>query len=129
MWDRPPPEYLQQSLTAALQAMGLHVMASSAPGKPALRLAPTLLQFEERSGTATHAAVAFDVEFARENRPVVVKRYCGRAPIRTGAPDVRAAAFGKALGFAVEAFAQDVAVAGTADRTEDCAHSLPSSSR
>lgn len=129
MWDRPPPEYLQQSLTAALQAAGLQVMGSSAPGKPGLRLSPTLLQFEERSGTATHAAVAFDVEFARESQSVVVRRYCGRAPIRSGEPDVRAAAFGEALRFAVEAFAQDVAVAGTAGRTEDCASSLPSSRR
>lgn len=129
MWDRPPPEYLAQSMTAALESAGLRVMASSAPGKPAVRLSPTLLQFEERSGPVTQAEVAFDVEFAREGQPVVVRRYCGTAPIRSGAPDMRAAAFGDALDIAVKTFAQDVPGTTMAEPTVDCANSLPSSRR
>ncbi|MFM6829249.1 MAG: hypothetical protein ACKOVA_02760 [Novosphingobium sp.] len=129
VWDRPPPEYLERAMAAALQAAGLHVAGSSAPGKPGLRLSPTLLQFEERSGPATHAAVAFDVEFAREGKPVVVRRYCGRAPIRSANPEVRATAFGEALDVAVKAFVQDVPGTAMADRMADCAVSLPSSSR
>lgn len=129
VWDRPPPEYLEHAMTAALQAAGLHVMGSSAQGKSALRLSPTLLQFEERSGPATHAAVAFDVEFAREGQPVVVRRYCGRAAIRSGTPEMRAAAFGDALDLAVKAFAQDVPGMALARPAGDCASNLPSSRR
>lgn len=129
MWDRPPPEYLEQAMAATLQAEGLHVMRSSAPGNSVIRLSPTLLQFEERSGPATYASVVFEVEFARPDKPVVVRRYCGRAPIPSGSPDVRAAAFGEALGVAVKAFVQDVPGTAMAERPADCASSLPSSRR
>lgn len=129
MWDRPPPAYMEQAMSAAMETAGLRVWGSSAPGKVAMRLSPTLLQFEERSGPATHAQVAFDVEFARDGQATVVRRYCGTAPIRSGAPDVRAAAFGLALDSAVKRFVQDVPVPLEVDRNVGCATSVPSSSR
>lgn len=129
MWDRPPPAYLEQAMSAALESAGLRVWGSSAPGKVAVRLSPTLLQFEERSGPATHARVAFDVEFARDGQAVIVRRYCGTAPIRSGAPEVRAAAFGLALDSAVRRFVQDVTGPVEVGWEVGCATSLPSSSR
>lgn len=127
IWDRPPPEYLAQALDAALRGAGLRVLKAGEAGKSVILIAPTLLQFEERSGPATHAAVAFDLEIQPEGRATIARRYCGRAPIRSADASARAAAFGVALDSAVQAFLQDSPDKATS--TGDCATSLPSSRR
>lgn len=130
-WDRPPPEYLHEALVAALRGKGLRVLKSGETGASAIRMAPTLVHFEERSGPGTLAAVTFDLEIQREGKPALVRRYCGAAPIRSAHASARAAAFSAALGSAVQAFRQESpekTPSGASSGT-DCAASLPSSSR